>query len=76
MLKIQTIESVTVAVQTADFPGNETIIIILPWKVTVALLKELTLVGCVVFTLGIERSALEIQGLGSRMKVLERGGWK
>lgn len=51
MLKIQTIESVTVAVQTADFPGNETIIIILPWKVTVALLKELTLVGCVVFTL-------------------------
>lgn len=51
MLKILTIESVTVAVQTANFPGNERIIIILPWKVTVAVLKELTLVGCVVFTL-------------------------
>lgn len=42
--------------------GNVTVIILLPWKVVVAPLKELTVVGCVVFTLDIERSAFGNSG--------------
>lgn len=66
-------ESVSVFVQTGKDPGNARVIILLPWKVIVAPLKELTLVGFAVFTLGIEKSALGNSGPEHKNEGIQMG---
>jgi len=65
------IKSLSLAAQTAYDPGNQTVKILL-WKAIVAPLKELNLLT--LFWSQVSKDLrLEIQGLGSKMEVFERG---